>query len=212
MPVTKVRTRWAGGVLQFLDLSGNILFTLDGTAKAINFDKGKLDVSGGSTEISLGALQVGAIMMRANAVGSSVVADESLDAQHVANLADNATRPSLLLLMNIAANKVTTATASGSTKVTSVTLAEKIRVHDVIVILKATGTAGDKLTVQSTAGDITDTMGPTGANQSIVRAAAIDDSKNTIAAGEKLQVAVNQGATSQATATYDVLIVASKSA
>lgn len=49
MPVTKVRCRWTAGVQEFVDLSGNVIFSLDGPNRKLTIPSGStLELASGS--------------------------------------------------------------------------------------------------------------------------------------------------------------------
>lgn len=67
MPVTNVKTRWTSGNLEFLDKSGNIIATIDGTNRKITFASGAvLDVSAATSTLSVAAGEVGAADLASN--------------------------------------------------------------------------------------------------------------------------------------------------
>lgn len=55
MPVTKVKSRWTAGNLEFLDSSGNVIATLDGTNRKLSIPAGSVLEYGGAS--SAGAVR-----------------------------------------------------------------------------------------------------------------------------------------------------------
>ena len=70
------------------------------------------------------------------------------------------------------------------------TLTEKTRIMDVVVILKGAGTTGSDVQVQNVTTAITDLIDvSSGSDEDVFRPASIDDAQQEVAAGAKLRVA-----------------------
>lgn len=85
---------------------------------------------------------------------------------------------------------------------TDVTLTHKTRVVDAWLVLRGAGVATTTLQVKNTAAAITDAMAASGADQTVVRAATIDDAAHEIAAGGILRVTSATGASQPAATVY----------
>lgn len=69
MPVTLVKTRWNAGQLEFLDPTGNVIFTIDGTNRLVNVPTGsRISLVDGYTADGLGALMVARFTFNPSAV------------------------------------------------------------------------------------------------------------------------------------------------
>ncbi len=141
--------------------------------------------------------------------GKAFNADEALAGQQVANVANANTEGGIPLVyrINIAAVGATSLTAD-----VDVTVVDKIRVLDVMV-LKTAGTTGggnENVTIKSTGAAITDVMSWTGVDKSIVRAATIDDAQHEIAAGKTLRVTIDTSITDETSDAGVAIITAIK--
>lgn len=85
--------------------------------------------------------------------------------------------------------------AAGALASTDVVLTHKTRVIDAWVVLTGAGVATTIVTIKNTADAITDGMDVSGSDTDLVRAANIDDAHHEIAAGGKLRVQTETGAT-----------------
>ena len=108
-------------------------------------------------------------------------------------------------------------TAVGASEVAEnfdITVADKIRVIDVMAIKTAgtTGGGAENISVLSTGAAITDVMSWTGADKLVVRPITIDDAQSTISAGGILRVTVDTSITDETGDTGLVVITALKTA
>lgn len=85
--------------------------------------------------------------------------------------------------------------AAGALASTDVVMTHKTRILDAWVVLTGAGVATTILTLKNTADAITDAMDVSGSDLAIVRATTIDDDHHEIAAGGKLRIQTETGAT-----------------
>lgn len=162
MPVTKVKSRWVSGNLEFLDVAGNIIATYDGVNR-------KFTVPTGST------LEVAGVTVDA----STLAADEQTGA-NVDTVADANVIGGIPVLFRITANALT-----GDVDVVST---HKIRVLDVWCVATAAGGAADTIIVKNGATAITNAIDMNVSDKVVVRAGTIDDAQHEIAAAGTLRV------------------------
>ncbi len=132
----------------------------------------------------------------------------SLTPPNVANLN---TAPGIPVIYRI---DVTAVGASEVAENFDITVADKIRVIDVMAIKTAgtTGGGAENISVLSTGAAITDVMSWTGADKLVVRPITIDDAQSTISAGGILRVTVDTSITDETGDTGLVVITALKTA
>ncbi len=201
MPVTLVKTNWASGNLEFLDKSGNIIFTIDGTNRKITVPSGsKIDVSAAT----------GLLLLAAGEIVAADLATDSVETAKVKALAITEAKLALASLTGLVAKVVADVNVIGGLPVyhritiadaasgnLEVTLTHKTRVIDAWCV--KTGADGhateDTIVVGNGANAITNAMA-IGANndKSITRAATIDDANHEIAAAGKLRITWVKGA------------------
>lgn len=92
-------------------------------------------------------------------------------------------------------------TAGGATANTDVTVTHKIRVIDVWVVNRGTGTASDTITITDGTNAITDAIDISGADKTVARVGTIDDAYHEIAAAGTLRVTETDGGGSDSPAT-----------
>jgi hypothetical protein len=186
MPATKVKTRWTSGNLEWLDASGNIIATWDGTNRKLTFPSGSaLDLSAATGILSLAAGEIAA----------ADLADAILTGQKAAVVANANVIGGIPVVHQIDI----TAGALGNT---DVTLTYKTRIIDAWLVLRGAGVASTTLQVKNGTNAITDAMAASGADQALVRAASIDDAYHEIAAGGTLRVTSATGATQPDATVY----------
>ncbi len=133
-----------------------------------------------------------------------------LDGDDAANVADVNTVGGIPMIYRI------DITATGATSTTinfDITVADKIRVVDYIIVKtsSATGGGAENISVLSTGAVIGDTAHSwTGADKTVIRPTTLDDAQMTIAAGEILRVAVDTSITDEVAPTGLAIITAIK--
>lgn len=111
----------------------------------------------------------------------SAVADKTIAADKVANVASGGVKGAIPVVYY-------QTVASGANGDTDITVDNKFRVFEVVVILKGAGTAGSLLTVKNGATAISDAIDVSaGGDKAIFRASTIDDAQMDVAASGTLR-------------------------
>jgi len=162
MSVTRVKSRWTAGNLEFTDDDGNIIATYDGVNR-------KFSIPAGS------ALEVAGVT-----VDETTLAADAQTGANVAPVANVNTVGGIPVLYRI--------TAAALSADVDVVVAEAIRVIDAWCIATAAGGAGDSITVKNGSTAITNAMDLNVSDNVVVRAGTIADAAHEIAAGGTLKI------------------------
>lgn len=108
MPVTKVKSGWTNGQLAFRDSTGSTGIRLDSTGKALKLHFWKLDVTGGSTNLSITSVNIGNLKVSSAKIAASAITSGKLGALSVkaAKVAANAIASSAVAANAIVAGKI----------------------------------------------------------------------------------------------------------
>ncbi len=181
MPVTKIKSKWTSGNLEFTDNSGNVIVTYDSANRKLTIPSGsKIDLSAAT----------GALVPATGEILQADLGSAILDGTAAKVVADDNIIGGLPVLHRVDIADA----ASGNVEVT---LTHKTRVVDVWVV--KTGADGhateDTIVVGAGASAITEAMAIGLLNDTgITRAGTIDDANHEIAAAGALRVTWVKGA------------------
>lgn len=172
-------------------------------SKMENIDEGNLIV-GSAAEVPTSVAMSGDVTMDgtgvttigAGKVGEAKIAPNTLTGTVAANVADGTLVGGLPLLFRID-------TPGGATTDVDATMTNKIRVLDVWVLNRGTGTASDTIQVTNGTGSnhITDAIDISGADKTVASVGTIDDAYHEIAASGTLRITETDGGGTDSPAT-----------
>ncbi len=154
-------------------------------------------------------VSAGSVALPAGTIGAADIADDSLTGDQVADVADVNTEGGVLLVYRIDVPAVSATALSANTDITVV---DKIRIVDYIIIKTAgtTGGGAENISILSTGAVIGEVHSWTGADKAVLRPTTLDDAQLTIGAGEILRVTVDTSITDETSDTGLAIITAMK--